>query len=85
MRIAAPKVKWKRGTIYTRQPITVLVLLSEKKTVTINIGAIGARFLNAVMTSRGLHFIVGYGTPPFSVSNHTSSPANTSCEVRKMN
>ena len=74
-----------RHSIHESQPITVLVLLSEKKTVTINIGAIGARFLNAVMTSRGLHFIVGYGTPPLSVSNRTSSPSNTSCEVRKMN
>ena len=74
-----------RHNIHESQPITVLVLLSEKKTVTINIDAIGARFLNAVMTSRGLHFIVGYGTPPLSVSNRTSSPSNTSCEVRKMN
>ena len=74
-----------RHNIHESQPITVLVLLSEKKTVTINIGAIGARFLNAVMTSRGLHFIVGYGAPPLSVSNRTSSPTNTSCEVRKMN
>ena len=74
-----------RHNIHESQPITVLVLLSEKKTVTINNGAIGARFLNAVMTSRGLHFIVGYGTPPLSVSNRTSSPSNTSCEVRKMN
>ena len=74
-----------RHNIHESQPITVLVLLSEKKTVTINIGAIGARFLNAVMTSRGLHFIVGYGAPPLSVSNRTSSPTNTSCEGRKMN
>ena len=74
-----------RHNIHESQPITVLVLLTEKKTVTINIGAIGARFLNAVMTSRGLHFIVGYGAPPLSVSNRTSSPTNTSCEVIKMN
>ena len=31
-----------RHNIHESQPITVLVLLSEKKTVTINIGAIGA-------------------------------------------